>query len=180
MSARDDPREVVGFSESGIRAFHDARVRRSEDADGMPTHTPLVVVGVDGSECAREALRLAIEETRYRGGELRIVAAWSIPVMMYAGGYLAGIDPSTFERAAEAEAENAVEQVRRRAPEMEVHGSVANESPAAALLDAAATADLLVVGSRGLGGFERLLLGSVSQQVAQHARCPVLIVRPRA
>jgi nucleotide-binding universal stress UspA family protein len=146
----------------------------------MTTQKPLVVVGVDGSKCAREALRVAIEETRYRGGRLYVVAAWSVPVMMYAGGYMAGIDPSTFERAAEVEAANAVEEVRRAAPEIEVHGDVSHDSPTAALVEASKGAELLVVGSRGLGGFERLLLGSVSQQVAQHAECPVLIVRSRA
>jgi nucleotide-binding universal stress UspA family protein len=145
----------------------------------MTTQTPLIVVGVDGSECAHEALRVAIEETRYRSGTLQVVAAWSMPVLMYAGGYMAGIDPSTFERAAEAAAADAVGEVRRVAPELEVQGGVSNDPPAVALLEASAEADLLVVGSRGLGGFERLLLGSVSQQVAQHAQCPVLIVRPR-
>jgi nucleotide-binding universal stress UspA family protein len=146
----------------------------------MTTEKPLVVVGVDGSGCAREALQVAVEETRYRGGRLHVVAAWSIPVMMYAGGYMAGIDPSTFERAAEAEAADAVEEVGRAAPEIEVWGDVSNDSPAKALVEASKDAALLVVGSRGLGGFERLLLGSVSQQVAQHAQCPVLIVRSHA
>lgn len=145
----------------------------------MTTQTPLVVVGVDGSEGARDALRAAILEARQRGARLQIVAAWSMPVMMYAGGYMAGIDPSTFERAAEKEAADAVAEVRRTAPDLAVTGSVPNDPPAAALLAASEHADLLVVGSRGLGGFERLLLGSVSQQVAQHATCAVLIVRPR-
>lgn len=146
----------------------------------MTTQKPLVVVGVDGSKCAHDALLVAIEEARYRGATLRVVAAWSVPVMMYAGGYMAGIDPSTFERAAEAEAAGAVGEVRRTAPELEVRGDASNDSPAAALVEASKDAALLVVGSRGLGGFERLLLGSVSQQVAQHARCPVLIVHARA
>ena len=146
----------------------------------MTTHAPLVVVGVDGSEAAREALRVAVEEARYRGARLQIVAAWSIPVMMYAGGSVPGVDPGTFERAAELEAADAVEEAHRLAPELDVVGDVSNESPAPALIHAGAHADLLVVGSRGLGGFERLLLGSVSQQVATHAACPVLVVRSRA
>jgi nucleotide-binding universal stress UspA family protein len=55
---------------------------------------------------------------------------------------------------------------------------VVEKAPVPALLDEASTDDLLVVGSRGRGGFSGLLLGSVSQQVAQHATCPVVIVRP--
>jgi nucleotide-binding universal stress UspA family protein len=98
-------------------------------------------------------------------------------VLMYAGGYMPGIDPSTFERASEAQAAAAVEQVRQLAPEIEVDATTPNASAASALIEAAEGADLLVVGSRGLGGFERLLLGSVSQQVAQHAPCAVSIVR---
>jgi nucleotide-binding universal stress UspA family protein len=143
----------------------------------MTTHTPLVVVGVDGSECAREALRVAVDEARYRGARLHVVAAWSVPVMMYAGGYVGGVDPGTFERAAEIEAANAVEEAHRLAPDLEVVGDVSKAAPAPALIAASEHADLLVVGSRGLGGFERLLLGSVSQHVATHAACPVLVVR---
>lgn len=145
----------------------------------MTGNAPLIVVGVDGSECSRQALDLALEQARLRAGRLRIVAAWSVPVLMYAGGYMPGIDPATFERAAEAEAAEALAEVRRRAPDLQVEAVTPNESAAVALLAAAEHADLLVVGSRGLGGFDRLLLGSVSQQVAQHARCSVLIAHPR-
>ena len=145
----------------------------------MATHTPLVVVGVDGSEFAREALRVAVDEARWRGARLHVVAAWTVPVMAYAGGYVSGIDPETFERGARLEADKAVEEVRRLAPDLEVAGDASNEPAAAALIHAAEQAELLVVGSRGIGGFERLLLGSVSQQVATHATCPVLVVRSR-
>jgi nucleotide-binding universal stress UspA family protein len=99
--------------------------------------------------------------------------------MMYAGGYVGGVDPGTFEHAAELEAASAVEEVHRLAPELEVVGDVSDAAPAPALIAAGAHADLLVVGSRGLGGFERLLLGSVSQHVATHATCPVLVVRSK-
>ncbi len=143
----------------------------------MTTQTPLIVVGVDGSDCSSRALRFAVDEARMRKARLKVVAAWSVPVMMYAGGYMPGIDPSTFEHAADAEAEAAIKQVREDAPEIQVEASTPNASAAEALLHAAEGADLLVVGSRGLGGFERLLLGSVSQQVALHAPCAVLIVR---
>jgi nucleotide-binding universal stress UspA family protein len=161
-----------GFPAIGTRVLRDVQGSSKREIEAMTTQKPLVVVGVDGSKGAHDALLVAIEEARYRGGTLRVLAAWSVPVLMYSGGYMAGIDPSTFERAAESEAAGAVEEVRRTAPELEVRGDVSNDSPAASLIE--------VVGSRGLGGFERLLLGSVSQQVAQHAHCPVLIVHARA
>jgi nucleotide-binding universal stress UspA family protein len=145
----------------------------------MTQESPLVVVGVDGSDCSRKALGLAVEEARQRKARLRIVAAWSMPVMMYAGGYMAGIDPSTFEHESQSEAKAAVAQAHELAPELEVDSITPNKPAAPALLEAAKDADLLVVGSRGLGGFERLLLGSVSQQVAQHAPCPILIVHAK-
>jgi nucleotide-binding universal stress UspA family protein len=145
----------------------------------MTRDVPLIVVGVDGSECAQKALVYAIEEAQLRKARIRIVSAWSVPVMIYAGGYVPGLDPGTFELAAEKEAEDALAEVRRTAPELEADAGSPNASPAEALLDAAdaGEAALIVVGSRGLGGFERLLLGSVSQQVAQHAHCVVTIVR---
>lgn len=144
----------------------------------MTNNAPLIVVGVDGSECSRNALGYAVEEARLRQARLLIVSAWSIPVMVYAGGYMPGIDPGTFKHAAMKEAEDAREEVRRTAPDLEVEAISPNASPADALLAAAEDAQMLVVGARGLGGFERLLLGSVSQQVAVHAHCVVTIVRP--
>ena len=100
--------------------------------------------------------------------------------MVYAGGYTSGIDPSTFEHAAAKEAADALAEVHRTAPALEAEAISPNSSAAEALLDAAEGADLIVVWSRGLGGFERLLLGSVSQQVMQHAHCVVTVVRDRA
>ncbi|MET3721203.1 nucleotide-binding universal stress UspA family protein [Arthrobacter sp. UYEF21] len=63
---------------------------------------------------------------------------------------------------------------------LDIAGKVVRDSPAIALLDAAKDADLLIVGSRGHGGFAGLLIGSISGQVSHHAPCPVLIVRPRS
>lgn len=165
------------FSAARIGETRDAVAPRERQTRQMNTHTPLIVVGVDGSECAHGALRYAIEEARLRHARLRIVSAWSVPVMVYAGGYTPGIDPATFEHAAAKEAEAALAEVHKTAPELEAEASSPNEPPSKALLDAAEDADVIVVGSRGLGGFERLLLGSVSQQVAHHARCIVTIVR---
>jgi len=140
-------------------------------------HTPLIVVGVDGSACSHEALRFAVNEAKMRGAHLRLVTAWSVPVMVYAGGYTAGIDPGTFLHDAEAVSTTAVTEAREIAEDLEIDATTPNEQPAAALISAAEDADLLVVGSRGHGGFARLLLGSVSEQLAHHAPCPVTIIR---
>jgi nucleotide-binding universal stress UspA family protein len=139
--------------------------------------THIVVVGVDGSGCSHEALRFAVNEARLRGAQLQLVTAWSVPTMVYAGGYIGNVDESTFLADAEAISTAAVEEARQLAGDVEIVATTPNEQPATALIEAAEGADLLVVGSRGHGGFARLLLGSVSEQLAHHSPCPVTIVR---
>ena len=138
---------------------------------------PLVVVGIDGSACSHEALSFAVNEAKLRGARLQLVTAWSVPAMVYAGGYTANIDPATFLADAEAISTAAVTEAREIAGDLEIAATTPNEQPASALISAAEDADLLVVGSRGHGGFARLLLGSVSEQLAHHAPCPVTIIR---
>lgn len=138
-----------------------------------------IVVGVDGSEGAKEALRFAVEEARLRGASLRLVTAWHVPAALYGAGVAPAItDPDPFEEGARAASDEALAEVGERAKEIEVEQVVREGQPAELLADEARSAALLVVGSRGLGGFRGLLLGSVSQQVAHHAPCPVVIVPP--
>jgi nucleotide-binding universal stress UspA family protein len=142
----------------------------------------LVVAGYDGSQGAEAALRVAAQEARTRGARLRVVAAWHVPAPLV-GATVTLTDAARLGddlRAALTEAvDNAVAAVRTEAPGLEVE-SVVVEGPAVTVLTGeAAAAELLVVGSRGLGGFRELLLGSVSHQCAQHALCPVLIVPPQ-
>jgi nucleotide-binding universal stress UspA family protein len=138
-----------------------------------------IVVGIDGSPGAQDALDFALEEARLRGADVRLVAAWDVPGAVYAGGYGLG-DPelsARLEEAARGDAERALEQVDAEGVQI---GTVVREgNPARVLVEEAGDADLLVVGSRGLGGFRSLLLGSVGQQCAHHAPCPLVIVRPR-
>ena len=137
----------------------------------------VVVVGTDGSEHAERALEWAAAEAARRGASVRIVTAWHVPAMVYAGGYAPMVAPSVDEagkQAAEEVAEAAAEKLRGSGLEVEV--SVCHAQAADALIEEAEDADLLVVGSRGHGGFTGLLLGSVGQ-CAHHAPCPTVIVR---
>ena len=157
-----------------IRGAHAAR----PDAD---VGTPRVVVGIDGSTGARQALRWAIAEARFRGAVLDVVHAWHPP---YLGGHPYAVpvpDPDLYEGAARQVLHDALaaEDVTGLSRPVEEILTLAG-SAASALLEASKGADLIVVGSRGLGGFGELLLGSVSHQVAHHATCPVVIVPPGA
>jgi nucleotide-binding universal stress UspA family protein len=136
-----------------------------------------IVVGVDGSDGAREALRVAVQEARLRGAGLRVVTAWHTPAMVYGGaGFSADIDPAEFGDSAGAALEESLAAAGGQANGVEIERVVRMGQPAQVLLEEARGADLLVVGSRGHGGFASLLLGSVSHQCALHAACPVLIV----
>jgi nucleotide-binding universal stress UspA family protein len=144
-----------------------------------------IVVGVDGSEASKEALRWAAAEARLRGARLRVVHAWTVPLSIAAPepsvlGHPMLPGPSVEEvRAALAErAERVLDDAVAGLEGVEVEPELVEGTPAHALVRAAEGADLVVVGSRGLGGFKGLLLGSVSQQCTHHAPCPVVIVPP--
>ena len=136
-----------------------------------------IVVGIDGSKGSDEALRFALAEARLRGVGLRIVCAWATPTAAYAGmAYVPTFDlRDVEEEAAQLKLKAAVESLGAD-PGVAVETVALEGHPADTLLSQASGADLLVVGSRGLGGFSSLLLGSVSQQVVHHAPCPVAIV----
>jgi nucleotide-binding universal stress UspA family protein len=137
-----------------------------------------IVVGVDGSEGARVALRFALEEARVRGANVRAVAAWHVPALVYEGSF-ATPDTRLLDELAADTAQTlarAVEEAVEEGSDVVVETVVREGQSADVLLDEAADADLLVVGSRGLGGFRGLLLGSVGQQCAHHAPCPIVIV----
>ena len=140
----------------------------------------VIVVGVDDSEGAKVALRFALEEAKLRGATLRAVHAWqfgSIGASGIEGAYpVIGADLSDLHHAAEAALEAAVEEVVSDRGEVGVERRVVEGAAASVLVDESRDAELLVVGSRGRGGIAGLLLGSVSQQCAHHAACPVVIV----
>jgi nucleotide-binding universal stress UspA family protein len=134
----------------------------------------VIVVGVDGSEESKETLRFALEEARRRHTKVHVVHAFTqwepIP-----GTGESEQDRSPQEREAWLAA--LVREVVGEVADVDIGQSTVEDDPAPALLAAAQSAELLIVGSRGHGGFAGLLLGSVSQQCAHHAPCPVVIVR---
>jgi nucleotide-binding universal stress UspA family protein len=139
-----------------------------------------VVVGVDGSECANAALKIAAKEARLHGARLHVVSAWEVPPAIYGvGGFTPQLDEATiqaFREAAELIVREAVARVHGLDPDLDCNGEAIEGQPASAILGAGEEASMIIVGNRGLGGFSSLLLGSVSQQVAHHANCPVLVV----
>ncbi|MDA8034186.1 MAG: universal stress protein [Actinomycetota bacterium] len=140
------------------------------------TGTGVVVVGIDGSPPSSRALAAAADEARWRKARLRVVGAWSFPAFA-AGAYVPAGAYEDVPAALDAAVAAQVAEVLGPQPDVQVE-RVTGEGPAASfILDAAKDADLVVVGSRGRGGFAGLLLGSVSSQVVHHAHCPVLVVR---
>lgn len=139
----------------------------------------VIVVGVDGSQGAAEALHYAIREARLQGARVKAVSAWHVPPAAYGAGWApTTVDFDSFPKLAEEALEKCLEAAGAGESGVEVAAVVKQGQPAVVLCDVArdSNADLLVVGSRGLGGFRGLLLGSVSQQCAHHAPCPVVIV----
>jgi nucleotide-binding universal stress UspA family protein len=136
-----------------------------------------IVVGMDNSEAARRALRWALDEARRRKAGLDVVHAWRPPYLGARQFTPSGMDVNAIEARAGAVFDRVVDgEVTRQQPGP-VERILVRGGAARAILDTAAGADLVVLGSRGLGGFEGLLLGSVSHQVAHHVRCPLVVVR---
>lgn len=136
-----------------------------------------IVVGVDGSEGSRQALRWAFAEAKLRGGTLEAVTVWQYPITASLPTFGAMNTPDDFSTDAKNTllAILAEEGITADAP-VHVTTLIAEGNPARALLDAAEKADLLVVGSRGHGGFTGVLVGSISQQCVHHSTCPVVVV----
>jgi nucleotide-binding universal stress UspA family protein len=139
-------------------------------------------VGVDGSPCSTKALRWAIVQAQLTGARVEAVAAWQDPVA--SGYYSYGFSPVVIDDEDWASVtgkylqEAVAGTVDDLHPRVQVVTRVVQGHPAQVLLDAAAGAQLLVVGTRGHGTLAGLLLGSVSQHCVQHAPCPVVVIPP--
>ena len=137
-----------------------------------------VLVGTDGSPCSQEAVRWAATLADRAGWDLHALRVWNLPHAPRPPSWQVGYVPPLRDWEAAVRAELRAQLSAADLPSrLTVTCHVAYGGPVPRLLAAAARADLLVVGSRGKGGFAGLLLGSVSDQVVHHAPCPVTVVR---
>jgi nucleotide-binding universal stress UspA family protein len=132
-----------------------------------------IVVGVDGSQPSQQALRWGARLAATFGASLDAVTAWEFPSAYGWGSVPSDWDPAQDMRTA---LDQTVQEVFGDQPPAGLRRLVSEGGAAKVLLDASQGAVMLVVGSRGHGGFAGLLLGSVSANVAEHASCPVLVI----
>lgn len=134
-----------------------------------------IVVGVDGSEASKDALRWAGRQVELTGASLEVVTTWHIPTAYYGAPMSAG--DYDFELQARHTADEAIGEALADHPSVTRSVVAVHDYPAPALLKQAVGADALVLGSRGHGAFTGMVLGSVSQHCVSHAPCPVVVVR---
>ncbi len=137
--------------------------------------SPLIVVGIDGSPLSETALGFAIEEARLRHAALHVTYAY--PVL---ASVLTGSTGNDYYEQVESEAKTFLQGIVEHAPASEgvnVTWLAVPGNPSEVLIEASREATLLVIGSRGVGGFLGLLMGSVSTQCVHYSHCPVLVVR---
>jgi len=150
---------------------------RRESAD-VPETGP-VVVGVDGSPNSEQAIAVAFEEASQRGVPLVAVHAWNdITYEDTRGTARILTQPESLEEGEQRLLTERLAGWQEKYPDVEIGRNLVRDRPRHALLEESKTAQLVVVGSRGRGGFTGMVLGSTSQALVQHAQCPVLVVRP--
>ncbi|MFE2070036.1 universal stress protein [Streptomyces sp. NPDC059467] len=167
--------EVFGSASVAIPVMAHARcpVVVVPEPEHVPREPGYFVVGVDGSEHGAAAVDLAFEEAALHGAQLRALYVWQ-------PGPLRIFDEHEPQEEARRLLSEIVAGRQARYPEVELRHELVVGHPVQVLADASADALGLVVGTRGRGGFTGMLLGSVSQGVLHHARCPVLVVPPAA
>jgi nucleotide-binding universal stress UspA family protein len=138
---------------------------------------PRIVVGVDGFESSRSALRWAVRQAKLTGAVVEVVTAWHIPA---GTGFAPPADMPDYQEDAFEILAEAVAEMCTVDPDVQVCPRVVEGQAGRVLVAAAEGADLLVVGSRGHGGLAEALLGSVGQYCVHHAPCPVLIMRGKS
>jgi nucleotide-binding universal stress UspA family protein len=141
-----------------------------------------IVVGVDGSKSSKQALAWAIQQAELTGATVEAVIAWRYPIAFAGAPYapIGSLMDTDFAGTAERVLSAAVSETTDPSGPVKVSSTVREGNAPQILIEAADGADLLVVGSRGHGGFTEALLGSVSQHCVHHARCPVVIIRGSA
>jgi nucleotide-binding universal stress UspA family protein len=147
---------------------------KSQGSGTNEPEQPRIVVGVDGSPMSLEALEWAVREARLRGATLEVVHASFFRQDV--------LELDSFAESKERERsilDAALAKAKAMAPDISIVGRVGDPPTAQVLVDVSKDADLLVVGSRGLGPFKEFALGSVSHDCARHAQCPLVIIGPR-
>ncbi len=149
--------------------------------EGAVNPSNRIVVGVEGSGGARAALRWAIKEARYRQACVDVVTAYSTTYVPASPDFnYVPLDPIDLEAEVKRMQDSVIDEVLAEVDVegVEIKRRIVRGRAADTLVAESATAAMLVVGSRGRGGFRGLLLGSVSQQITHQGSCPVVIVRP--
>ncbi|AUI60281.1 universal stress protein [Amycolatopsis sp. BJA-103] len=173
---------AIGSTASAVLAHAQCPVvvlRGRKGTTNYPGSGP-VVVGVDGSPLSEQALETAFEEASRRRAHLVAVHAWTD--VTYDDAFGTARLTTQWESLEDDERRLLAEQLagwQEKYPDVTVERVVVRDRPRQTLLEWSGKAQLVVVGSRGRGGFTGLLLGSTSQALAHHAECPVMVVRPR-
>ena len=141
----------------------------------------LIIAGVDGSDSSRAALHWAYDEATHHGAALTVVTTWQPPSTLPMAPPYGQLTDEGYSHQPKTDAlsllDSFVAELEPRDPAVDVRTSIEEGSPAKVLIERSKGADLLVVGSRGRGGFAGMLLGSVSQHLVAHAHCPVVVLR---
>lgn len=137
-------------------------------------NAPQIVVGIDGSDPSKNALRWAAKLAPFLGATIHAVIAWEYPIVFGLDGGIPGAWKP--DETAKDILRDTLDSVFGKERPVGLNGSISQGHATFVLLDASKDAEMLIVGSRGLGGFAGLLLGSVSSACAEHAKCPVLVV----
>lgn len=138
-----------------------------------------IIVGIDGSVHSRHALEWAIREAAIRRTSLTVLTVQQVVHGFWGGGVAYPGDQALAEealKAARQETDEILDRLDSESRPPQVTVQAVSGLPAEVLLNAAADTDMIVVGSRGAGGFRRLLMGSVSSQITHHANCPVVVI----
>ncbi|MDX3189736.1 universal stress protein [Streptomyces sp. MN03-5084-2B] len=155
-----------------------AVIRGRHDSTAVPEAGP-VAVGIDGSPNSEQAIGVAFEEASLRGVPLVAVHAWNDVVYEDTRGTARILtQPESLEEGEDRLLTERLAGWPEKYPDVEIRRVLVRDRPRHALLEASEEAQLVVVGSRGRGGFTGMLLGSTSQALVHHAQCPVLVVRP--
>jgi nucleotide-binding universal stress UspA family protein len=139
-----------------------------------------IIVGVDGSDSSQGALQWAYDEAAHHGASLTVVAAFNPPALPMTPPY-GSMPPEGYESQPRRDALDLLDKLtsplEAKSPPVDLRTSVEEGNPAKVLIERSKEAELLVVGSRGHGGFAGMLLGSVSHHLVAHAECAVVVIR---